>query len=564
MMPALANAGKKIDSLRKVITTLKGEERLEALSELSDHVKNYGDSKYELKVYRQMREEAKRQKSRVDEDDAVFKQVAFYYDRSMKKEFERFLPEALAYYEMREAWDYYYHVMALKVEYAQFCGNIQQAMIEAMKMGADAQRRNNILGMGITNMTIGNIYYSDWMDVEQSIKHLEKAIRLIEESDNGKYEVFMAYLCYCDILLDVKDYKKLKAVVAEWEKALADYVKEKKFSEEDLRGDYIYLYIYKAFGYMYNDNMIEARKYINKADGLIGERVVYKNHYYYCIGNYYMLSGKTNDAIDVYSKLEIVELEIGDSVGWIEALNMKGKALMKAGRNDEASALFKKVIDTKDLIYGSSTRRQINEFNTLYHVNELKYQSRIYCNRMYAAVAVCLVLLLIVVIHIIYLQRLHKKNNALYVALKTKENAEKRFEEQITDVPADMLSAEQQLFKRITELMNVEKVFLNEELNRNILASMLGTNSLYVANSIKACAGGISVNDFINRCRLRYAAAMLVRESDKPVSLIGDESGFSSRATFSRQFRDFFGMSASEYRRIAREEMVKTKYEDGI
>jgi len=111
------------------------------------------------------------------------------------------------------------------------------------------------------------------------------------------------------------------------------------------------------------------------------------------------------------------------------------------------------------------------------------------------------------------------------------------------------LTSDQQLYRRINEIIGDRRLYLDKELNREQIASLLNTNPTYVANAIKECSGGLTVSDFINRFRLRHAADILVRDHDKSVAEIGEESGFSSRATFSRQFRDLFGMSASDYRK---------------
>lgn len=112
-----------------------------------------------------------------------------------------------------------------------------------------------------------------------------------------------------------------------------------------------------------------------------------------------------------------------------------------------------------------------------------------------------------------------------------------------------LYSLHQQLFARIRDVMTQKKLYLDKDLNRQDIASLLNTNPTYIANSIKECSGGLTVSDFVNRYRLRYAAERLLAEPDKPVQEIIDESGFASRATFSRQFRDMYGMSPSDYRK---------------
>ena len=55
--------------------------------------------------------------------------------------------------------------------------------------------------------------------------------------------------------------------------------------------------------------------------------------------------------------------------------------------------------------------------------------------------------------------------------------------------------------------------------------------------------------DFITRYRLEYVARLL-KTTDDPIAIIGELAGIPSRATLARLFRNAYGMSPSEYRKI--------------
>jgi AraC-like DNA-binding protein len=95
-----------------------------------------------------------------------------------------------------------------------------------------------------------------------------------------------------------------------------------------------------------------------------------------------------------------------------------------------------------------------------------------------------------------------------------------------------------------------DHIYTDPELSRSRLAQLLGTNEHYVTDAISACTNGKSVNGFLNDYRLRYAAHLLATTKDA-VALIAELSGF-SRSTFFRIFSDAYGMSPSDYRRVAR------------
>lgn len=99
--------------------------------------------------------------------------------------------------------------------------------------------------------------------------------------------------------------------------------------------------------------------------------------------------------------------------------------------------------------------------------------------------------------------------------------------------------------------MTEQQPYTDETLNRDTLAQMLGANAKYVVQAIRECSHGETVSDFITRHRLEHVAHLL-KTTDSPISLIGEQAGIPSRVTLARLFRNAYGMTCSEYRRIAR------------
>ena len=117
----------------------------------------------------------------------------------------------------------------------------------------------------------------------------------------------------------------------------------------------------------------------------------------------------------------------------------------------------------------------------------------------------------------------------------------------------ETLNTSQQLYRRICTLMTEQQPYTNENLNRDMLARLLGTNAKYIDQTIAECSNGDTTRDFINRYRLQHIATLL-KTTDDSISLIGEMCGIVSRATLSRLFRDYYGMAPSEFRQAARAE----------
>ena len=118
-------------------------------------------------------------------------------------------------------------------------------------------------------------------------------------------------------------------------------------------------------------------------------------------------------------------------------------------------------------------------------------------------------------------------------------------------LPTETLSQNQQLYRRLLELMKDSTVYTNAETNHDTLARLLATNRTYLSEALHECAG-LTPADFINQYRIRHAARLLAT-TDDPIGLIIEQSGITNRATFSRLFREHYSMTPSEFRQTAGE-----------
>ena len=148
-------------------------------------------------------------------------------------------------------------------------------------------------------------------------------------------------------------------------------------------------------------------------------------------------------------------------------------------------------------------------------------------------------------------KKLKEKNRSLYDQIEQREQEAKEKLTSLQEQPVYALSTEQQLYRRLCALMEEKQPYTDENLNRDTLAQMLGTNAKYIVQAIHECSHGETVSDFITRYRLEHVAQLL-RVSDQPVSLVGEMSGIPSRATLARLFRQTYGMTCSEFRQVAK------------
>lgn len=101
--------------------------------------------------------------------------------------------------------------------------------------------------------------------------------------------------------------------------------------------------------------------------------------------------------------------------------------------------------------------------------------------------------------------------------------------------------------ERINRVIEYVNNHLNESISLNQLAEVACFSSFHFHRIFTAVTGE-SVNFFTNRLRLEKAARLLKFSKDS-ITGIALSSGFSSSATFSRSFKQYFGITPNGYRK---------------
>lgn len=231
-------------------------------------------------------------------------------------------------------------------------------------------------------------------------------------------------------------------------------------------------------------------------------------------------------------------------------------ARREQGNMDKAVDAYRRYAAAKDSATVQASNAQLNELTKKYELNELRWARKKAEYRFYLALGAALLLLTVVVGYFLYARKLREKNRALYDRIRQVDRLQEDLADRKSDLPESELSGEQKLFRDLRTLMRDEKPYRNPQLNREALASSLGTNTRYFAEAVKNCTSGQTVSEFINSCRLREAAELLTFHNEMSIVEVGEESGFGSNATFFRLFRDHFGMTPSEYRKISKEKCI--------
>lgn len=104
--------------------------------------------------------------------------------------------------------------------------------------------------------------------------------------------------------------------------------------------------------------------------------------------------------------------------------------------------------------------------------------------------------------------------------------------------------------QRLKKLMDEEKYYLNPRLTRDELAEKVGILPHYLSQVLNTKINQ-SFNDFINQYRVIRAMELMAQPAKKYLSIEGIalESGFQNRVTFFYAFKNWTGVSPTEYRK---------------
>jgi AraC-like DNA-binding protein len=103
--------------------------------------------------------------------------------------------------------------------------------------------------------------------------------------------------------------------------------------------------------------------------------------------------------------------------------------------------------------------------------------------------------------------------------------------------------------KRLLDLMEREKLYMNSDLALTDLARALELNPLYVSQIINEMMRQ-NFSDFVNKYRIDHSKQMLVQPKQE-LNMFGIalESGFNSKSAFNRAFKKHTGLTPKEFRK---------------
>ena len=389
-------------------------------------------------------------------------------------------------------------------------------------------------------------YYLEAIDLMMDVKHSDD-YWVIDA-------LFMAVLEATEFYLEVDRAEKALPLVAKGDTALARLDRCPNLPDPIRHLRHNNATINQALVYAANNQH-------DKAETLYLKHRQAENPSVYDIGadaRYLAMTGRYDEAIRLFRQADSLHLAKGGAINTVYIKNYlmnQYETLQKAGRKDDVLALADRMRQLTDSIHLQERKIDVEQQEEI-RQKETEITNRRQSLLVYRILAVAAFIICGFIVYLFwratqYNKVITEKNRRLVAEIEQREREEQQAIEQLKAEPEEQLTAEQQLFRSICNLMDSpDHIYTEADLDRYRLAQLLGTNEHYVTDAISACANGKSVSGFLNEYRLRHAAHLLATTKDS-VALIAELSGF-SRSSFFRIFSEAYGMSPSDYRRVAR------------
>ncbi len=549
----------KKDSLLQVISTSKGEAKLDAYYELSILLIYYDPQIDTIVHYLRLGEaEARRQNHAKYTAQFMTNVLPAYFNHSRYDDLIREAAPALDYLREKKNWKLYFDVYTTLLEAYYMNKQPRTSLEHAEQLYTEAKALNHTSGMAGSQFMIGMIY-AEWHRYEEAEKACRECIKAESVLENPGSLRLYAYMSMFNIYAEQKKWDELLAIGREYEAAVQQY------ERQNIPTPSLWSELYKYYANMYVSlgQFDEAENYCRKALEVNNTKrtAISINYYQAQVEESRGNNQKALDLLDgAYEESERTEKASNMAR---DILQVKARVLLAMGRTTEVYPLFETVLHQRDSVSRSELQAQLDEIQTLQEVDRhIAEKERQHLYFLFALGACCL-LAVALGIWIYYNRKVTRKNRILATQIgELTEQQERQIQEVLarttfvqnvlpepgepeSDCPENR---KDKLCMQIRELILKDKLYLDPALTRDDIVARLGTNKNLFIDAFQECFG-MSFNEYIANLRLKEVLSLLAK-TDLSIEDISQQAGFGTTRTLRRQFNDKYGMSPADYRRL--------------
>jgi signal transduction histidine kinase len=309
-------------------------------------------------------------------------------------------------------WDRYYQVWHRKVSALRGMKKQHTAMREAEAMLDDAKSRDNTVGRAMALKTIATSY-SDIHQFDQAKEALSKAIELLRGIDERMGMQSGLYDQYCQVLGQRAEYAEELKVSDEWLRHL--YLLSQQKEVGSVSALYSSAHLARAQALSGLGRYDEAEQAIDRSEEYNQQNPTLLARYYCLMQRAALAMTRGNYKQALLYTDTIMGLSVADTM---QCGLQRANVLMQVGRTREAAEIYRTMYVQKDTTFTHEMRAQLDEMNTLYHLDELEMKASLDRSRAWVAIVslVAVAMLLFGFFRWRSVHQLRQKNEELRVA----------------------------------------------------------------------------------------------------------------------------------------------------
>ncbi len=545
---AESGAVRQTDSLYRSIPSLQGEARLDRYEQLQKLARTEWSIDSLVMLLDEYRKEAHRQQNTEHEARAIVWKISNLKDHNRNDEALAEVAPALQFLEQIGDWDQYYEIRRQKSKIPLHFGKYEDALTAARETYDFAKARNHTQGMATALVDMGRAYQGTGLisDAENSYKEALLLFDRVEIGEIGAI-IFDTYDYYAGLLGEQERYTEQLEVARRWE-ALVEHYRKEGYSMPVVEMDIDAAYIGAYVGLKQPDL---AQKHLDRiAQSPLMNLELGLNFLRHNRMQVLYAQKRYAEALLVADTMRRTMQAMGDMRSVLSILSNKAFVAFDSGLYREAAETYKEWKELSDSVRSADNAEALNDLRTVYEVDKLEAQKRARENYLWLTCGIIVLLAVLLAVWMVYAKRIRRKNLAFYHRIQELLQKDKTAGAALLAIPEAELSREMQLFRRLSELMQAEKPFTDPDLNRRALAERLATNETYLAAAIRE-ATGLTVATYIAQLRLQYSLELIAAHPDMTLDAVAADSGHGSYSSFLRLFPKQYGITPSEYRRLA-------------
>ena len=324
----------------------------------------------------QLLELSRQQKDRLQEANAMFCYVRYYYSKNPDSMYF-WMQKALPLFLEQERYVEYFRMKAWYIYVLNRTKRNEEALKYVSGLREEAGRLKFPEGMEMANQALADFYLSNNLG-EEGVALYEEVIRSME-------------------MRNAPLIKRINIVRQLMNKALDPDIRMKYVKRLD---DYIHIYISRnmdwldeeiplyyleyvahrhyAIEYIKRNELQEALSHLKKAEELLGQHEMfsYKNELLTIYGYYYKQSKQYNRALVVYDSLLPLWRKRNTMDSYLETLQDKADVLLESGRDRAASLAYKEYAFLNDSLSKVRFYDELAEMKTQHEVDKLELKNK--------------------------------------------------------------------------------------------------------------------------------------------------------------------------------------------